>query len=545
MELGGVEVIVEVGQVPEVQVLPVTGIPGRDGVDGAPGRDGLDGAPGRDGVDGAPGQDGADGTPGADGAPGDKGDKGDPGQPAPRKPGSILDELPLTDFWIPHHGGGTWPGLTYTPSVLRTARLNIARGARLIDMDLRRTKDNVLVEFHDPTTAEFGTYNVAIASAAYGQLPQIDARKYLGPGTPLVPLSTADEWFEELVGTVCISCELKGGITDLPDFIKLMDRHNAYDSVLVAVSPAGTVLRDALKAAGIEFQVYGLTSVAQINDAIDNGARIIGLPIDSSEDMKNAAARIVTANNGRVIAESGAGAASLGVSTLTELATVKADPRFNGYASDAPGYLESPKQPIANDIEMAKLARVNGLGWVVKPNGTLPDPINWLDTTKGILMNDGAVLNFVHLRDLAGSRGGGTWTATFEVLMETLPTTTQFVGVRFCLPIVNIASGAGGAFPCYNVRLRSDGRLQMDRVNLDGTTTSLGAINSTALVAGTPVQVRFEVTPTTVRASRVDTGATTPLVTDATHPRDGGILTYTNCNTGKTWLKSVNLTPAV
>ena len=140
--------------------------------------------------------------------------------------------------------------------------------------------------------------------------------------------------------------------------------------MIVNIGTALTAQRDAVLAAGLHVMMYGVASTGEIASHLAaTGATVAGRPAqvmalsmkrDVSGAMLDAAHAIVADRNGRVYAEDISGAATFGLSNRSTVTAL--DSRFNGYLSDAPGYLDAPTMPVDNNLESAKAAQRVGLG---------------------------------------------------------------------------------------------------------------------------------------------------------------------------------------
>lgn len=444
---------------------------------------------------------------------------------------STISSLPTSNLWIAHHGGGAFPSATMPSAILSVLQTNVARGAKMVDLDVQSTRDGVLVNYHDISTGAYCEYDVVVTDTTYNQLPRVNVSSRLGAGWLPERIPTLNEIFAQLGRKVCFNAEMKtNGSATLPPFAELVRQYSLVDSVVVNFAIGSIGFAPAVKAEGLMFHVTGCTTVGQVEDAIDAGAHMVGIRWDAAPTLVDAALEIVAARdgNGRIIAEGSPGAV-FGLWSKSQREGM--DSRIHGYWNDAPGYVEVDEAPLADSIEMPLLSMRGGDGWLARNPYDLPNPAEWL-TSDGIVTNDGAVTNQISLRDLAGPRGTSGW-YEFTVVWDQLPSVaTQYVGVKVLCPIdIPASNPASPAHNGYVAALRSNGHLVIQST-VGGSLSGIGSATGTALTPGVPVKCRFEWTPTTVKLTRLDTNETTGNVANSDW-RGEFIHTVTTCVTGK------------
>ena len=104
-----------------------------------------------------------------------------------------------------------------------------ACGAKTVEFDVRKTKDNELVIFHDDTLQKFTGDETSIADHTYAELLQLDAGEWFGREYRLERIPTLDQTLDLLKSTnMRIFCELKN-IGDDPEFAgQVYDKCAAY-----------------------------------------------------------------------------------------------------------------------------------------------------------------------------------------------------------------------------------------------------------------------------------------------------------------------------
>lgn len=411
--------------------------------------------------------------------------------------------LPTTGILSFHRGSGASAGspgaCAIAPEMTMSAyRLAAAMGANILDVDYQQTADGALLALHDPTvnrtTAGIGN----LADYAVTSVPKVYMPEIVGNGWDPEPMPTIEEILREFGGRVVLTIETKGGAAGVPRLADLIHQYGLTECVYINGYDLATM--DAIVAAGCRAHIYGnFNTPSTVMAVASHGVSLIELAPTCADDVVQAA---IDGGIDRYIAGP--------VKNRTELAAV--NPLLQGYVTDAPGYVGRPSGAVRSENSIGGYIALGhrGPGWQVLDQASRAD---WL-TTAGILMRDGgSFVQYVRLGNVSGTPAvSGSITMKFRI--DTPPTQTgDRIFMRVLCPEEN-GTAVDADTRGYVVSLRANGQLNMWQSPAGyGGGTALGASpTGVALVAGTEYSLQFEWTGTQVRATRVDSGATTGWV---------------------------------
>lgn len=454
-----------------------------------------------------------------------------------------VDTLPTSGLYYAHRGSsrdGRPMALEGSRSAYRAA---LALGAHVLDADVRRTRDGVLmVGLHDAATASVSDVTVTVASTGFIHLPQHSQAALIGSGHAKEDFLTVEEFFREFGGRAVLDCELKGGTADLADFAALVTKYGLKRSVLVNTSSASDAL--AIDAAGLLVHFVNVRSNAHVDSAQAANAWMIDVAVDATPGtlLTYAAGKFQRIIGGFV---NMAGTA-IQTDTFGDVAALHAS--LNGYASDALGYLgrtgganTRSSSSIAGMVSTGKRSP----GLKIVNSGGLTD---WL-TPGNLYVRKGSGVMVYTFGSLSGTYNT-TQTLTFKAVFDTLPTTTtESVRWKIFSPTEDPANASANTVEGYVLGLQADGVVFLNSIPVGGgTPTSVFAnISGAALVAGTEYTVTVEIDDTApnqkIRVTRVDTGGSSGWVTEGAKPIWRGMYhsAYTTMTTGQARLTDLSI----
>lgn len=182
---------------------------------------------------------------------------------------------------IPHGGGdGLFPENT-----LLAFERTMAMGADVVDVDLRRSKDGVVVAFHDSTTDRITGTAGSIRAMTFGQLSKLDAgwsfttagsdptsaesHPYRGKNVTIPTFASILDEFP----TTLLSVDLKDESLDMVQPVcDLLQDHRRFNDVFVGSNSDEQILEfrrqcPAVRTSAIMADVYASRDARAINDA--------------------------------------------------------------------------------------------------------------------------------------------------------------------------------------------------------------------------------------------------------------------------------------
>lgn len=132
----------------------------------------------------------------------------------------VRELIESASFLVAHRGSGdNWPEHSLT-----AYRNSLAAGADAVEISVCATSDGVLVCHHDLSARRTLGLERDIADMTWSQLQslQIDARTWLGPQTPLEPVSTLEDALAEIGDEALVFIEDKQG-TNSSALLDLLD----------------------------------------------------------------------------------------------------------------------------------------------------------------------------------------------------------------------------------------------------------------------------------------------------------------------------------
>ncbi|MDR4533029.1 glycerophosphodiester phosphodiesterase [Glutamicibacter sp. PS] len=123
---------------------------------------------------------------------------------------SVRSMLEQEQFVIAHRGSGD----NWTEHTLHAYRQAAAHGAIAVELSVHRTSDGVFVCHHDASLERLTGEDGLIAQTSFAELQGMrnDARRWLGPATPLRPIPRLESVMAELAGRCVLFIEDKTGV---------------------------------------------------------------------------------------------------------------------------------------------------------------------------------------------------------------------------------------------------------------------------------------------------------------------------------------------
>lgn len=175
---------------------------------------------------------------------------------------------------IPHGGGdGLFPENT-----MLAYEKTMAMGADVIDVDVRRSKDGVLIAFHDPTTVRITGQARTVNATTFAELTKLDAgwafakgntNPFRNKGVTIPSLESILKRFP----TALLSLDLKDESTDLnAPLCSLLNRFRRTNDVFVGSNSDEQILQFRKQCPGVRtsatmVDVYASQSARASNDA--------------------------------------------------------------------------------------------------------------------------------------------------------------------------------------------------------------------------------------------------------------------------------------
>ena len=177
-------------------------------------------------------------------------------------------ERKLPPVCIAHRGFSS----LYPENTLLAFRKAIEAGAQVIELDIRTSKDNELIVFHDPTLKRIADLEVEVSSLKFKELREID----LGLGQRIPSFR---EVLEVVAGRVGLNIHMYVGGWAIDKVIELCDEKKILDSVFLALPFREEILRikrdypDVYACSG-----YGASREDYIELTLELGAEILQPP---------------------------------------------------------------------------------------------------------------------------------------------------------------------------------------------------------------------------------------------------------------------------
>lgn len=418
--------------------------------------------------------------------------------------GVSVNDLPTSNLWIAHRGGGSHLAQRALAPENTYAALDLALGlgAPMLDFDVTITQNGDLVLMHDTTldATTDGTGNVN--SFPTHLLPIVDLRTVLGEGWEPEPMPTLAGVFERYGRRVPMTVEVKQtSPADTDKVCALIKKYGLQRSVIVNTfsnTECAQVVGNGCLA-----MMYDCTTTTEITQAEAAGAWMVSVPHTASTTIVNLALASTTIK--RVVANAINSRAQKGAMTAG----------LQGYFSDAPGYLEKTDNRLSIAQEVA--AQRVGAGWKVNASAAGQYPIFETSPAGLRLGKTGLTDRQWQLGSVSGPKAG-TYSLTLVINYGAwVGATNDRPPFRICCP-----SEEGSNFDAdtrgYLFTCRKSGQLVIWEAPVGyGAPTSLGTAASAAIGdGGGDVTLRFDVTPTTIKLTRVDDGvAVGPLANTA------------------------------
>lgn len=204
--------------------------------------------------------------------------------------GSLLE---LDRFVVAHRGSGdNWPEHTLT-----AYRSAIDAGAQAVEISVRSTADGHLVCHHDADFVRTSGSAGRVDETRYDNLPLVNARRWLGPNTPLEPIPLLTQVLAELPKDTLAFVEDKDG-TNTTALLEILDDQPRSTERFVwkqwGVAKQVVVARQRGYRAWGYFGKGDVDRIAEFAESYD----CLGIPVDASAD----ALRLATAHGKPVMA---------------------------------------------------------------------------------------------------------------------------------------------------------------------------------------------------------------------------------------------------
>lgn len=390
-------------------------------------------------------------------------------------------------FLVAHRGSGdNWPEHTMQ-AYAQSAQL----GVSALEVSVNSTRDGVLVCHHDQGTLRSTGLDRKIAELDYAELGglRVDARAWLGPATPLEPIPKLREVLDRFAASHVIFIEDKQG-TNTDSLLDLMDSYPDSTEHFVWKQPASALQVKAAAKRGYKtwgyFMPDAIPRLAELADRFD----YLGVFYTSDD-----------ATISRVVA--------YGKPVLCwEIHTRAARDRVTGLGvqglmcSNVP-YLMSSEAAETRDRFSTGTRAAGDLPWTIE-KGWNAQPVIDAASASVLLASD---QNFSYRLGSMGPIKREVHTLAFEMCWPTeLPSDQLHAGIAFGqqddTPYrVLVPSTVGG----YHLIIRPGGELVLYRRD-PGTPagTRLQSIMTAPVRAGEWIRFAVEVTPASVRFSRLD-----------------------------------------
>lgn len=389
-------------------------------------------------------------------------------------------------FFVAHRGSGdNWPEHTMQ-AYLQSAKLGVAA----LEVSVNATKDGVLVCHHDQSTLRVTGQDRKIADLTYAQLSdlRVDARAWLGPATALEPIPRLRDVLDQFAATHVIFIEDKQG-TNTKTLLDLMDTYPNSTEHFVWKQPA--TARQVTAAAKRGYKTWGYFMPDALTRLDELAPEFDYLGVHHSAD--DATVSKVVGHGKPVI--------------CWEIHTRSAADRVAGLGvqglmcSNIP-YLTSTTA-AAKDTFSTGTRAAGDLPWTID-QGWQAQPVIDAGSASVVLDKD---QNFSYRLGSMSPVTKAVHTITFEVCWpQDLPSDLQHAGIAFGqqddTPYrVLIPSSVGG----YHLIIRPAGELVLFRRDPGNPAgTRLQTITTAPVKRGEWMRFKVDVTPSSIRFSRVD-----------------------------------------
>lgn len=429
---------------------------------------------------------------------------------------ATVDDLPTSGLINAHRGCGDVTKRGFGPQGLLSGyRIAEQLGAHILDVDLPLLGDGTTVSFHDPTVDTLTTATGPVADFSQLNFPKVVASRWGGTSWPDEAPPTWHQLLDEFGGRVVLSVEPKTSSTQVAKLAAAVRARGLTRSVLFNCDVTNAALIAAVQAEGMLLHLYGLSTTAHVDTAAAAGAFMVELPYNAAQaTVDYAVARIP-----RVTAAP--------IQHLSEKNGMT--PGLMGYSSDAVGYLDRPTaSPTTKSIGRTLAANRRGYGW--RPTGGFVSgqlPI----AGGGLAM---AAQGLLHVGEISGTPATTvTFTLTFKCGAGLVSAGgNNSMRARVLCP-QETSTGQDSDTQGYVIGLRANGSLVMwtSNATLGGGATNLCTVAGAALVAGNTYTITLDVTPTTVKLTRVDSGANSGVIANTDWRGDNHFLWYNSAGT--------------
>lgn len=394
----------------------------------------------------------------------------------------------------------------------------------ILEMDVWRTADNALVVHHDLTTTRTTGVTLDVTKAKIEDLRTLNAAATWDANIfPRTPIPTLHEVIVRYGSTVPMIIEIKGDEMAATLAARLVKTHGLQASVVI--SSFGEAQHDAVRAVDSSIRTMKLasagTGIPSVADLV--ARRVWGVGIEVSQ----VTAQYVTDCHAAGI-KVFAWAIDYVYPTEATLLSIGVD---GVYTDVAPYMRQLINASTPSGTAIAPPYNVFGSGWRVykSANPTVPGNV----VSGGYATFDQAtapIASEVFLIYPGIRTPEGTYTVeTTLKLQKASATTANKFGLRFGFAsdqdtgYLGRPASEGEASNGYLFVYGPNGEVRLRRVDANVMTDIAAAVGGWALLGeGATVQVRLQVTPTTITVTNLGTGQVI-TATDSTHPRRGFI----------------------
>lgn len=425
------------------------------------------------------------------------------------------------EFSSAHRGSG----MLYPEHTLEAYRASLAEGAPAIEVSVQRTKDGVLVCFHDTTVLRMTGLTGAVSDYTYAQLlngVKVKAQTLLGAGWADQPIPTITQVLDEMLSRCIILLEPKTNDAVVP-LQNLMDRlyPNAADVVIWKLYYTNSTAWAASR--GYKTWLYvDATTTQEQADAVEIGVdqpTFWGVPHNATDTIIG---QFVNRTN-----DFGPDPKAV---MVWEVHRISERERFRnlgvkGIMSPQWSYLYNHERLTASKFNL-KVVEPGMMGVANYDPAYAPQ----FDSNGRAYLN--AIPNQSFM--LGGHRPddpSATYQIQFGMVWDTVPGANIHSGIAFGRTDdskyqFSTANAVGG----YHIAVRSDGTLQIYRHD-PGVTTGV-KLAETVTHSQTPTNggvmtFTIDVTPTTITLTRTDVATTAIVATDSTYRGE-----YVHCSVG-------------
>lgn len=389
-------------------------------------------------------------------------------------------------FLVAHRGSGdNWPEHTMQ-AYERSAEL----GVPAIEVSVNSTSDGVLVCHHDQSALRVTGRDRKIAELTYSELSglRVDARAWLGPATALEPIPKLKDVLDRFAASHVIFIEDKQG-TNTSQLLDLMDSYPASTDHFVWKQPAPALQAAAVSKRGYKTWGYFMPDAMPRLEELAGGFDYLGV-FHTADDAT--VSKVVAQGKPVICWEIHTRSARDRVSRLG----------VQGLMCSNIPYLTAETAETRDRFSTGTRA-AGDLPWTLD-QGWEAQPV--IDAASASVVLDKAQ-NFSYRLGSMGPVTSEIHSLAFEMCWpQELPSDLLHAGIAFGQPDdtpyrVLVPSTVGG----YHLIIRPDGELVLYRRDPGNPAgTRLQSIMTSPVHAGEWMRFKIDVTPSSVRFSRLD-----------------------------------------